>query len=76
MLTLAEAARQNALEVVSPDRLVRWRADIKAKCIAVIKAEFDNSPFAQIGNIDLSAIDGPLDDGLSDATYQLIWEME
>ncbi len=76
MLTLAAAARRDALEMLRPDHLVRWRADVKAKCLAFIQAEFENSLFAELGDIDLKAMDGPLDDGLSDATYKLIWEME
>lgn len=76
MLTLAEAARRDALEIASPDLLVRWRTDIKAKCIALIEAEFAKTPFADIKDIDTKAIESHLDDGLSDATYQLMWEME
>lgn len=76
MLTLAEAARKNALQFVRPDHLVRWRSDVRAKCIALIQAEFNKTEFAQIGDLDIRAVDGPLDDALSDATYHLIWEME
>ena len=76
MLTLAEAARKNALEAVSPDHLVRWRADMKAKCIALVKAEYAKSHWADIKDIDIKAFEGPLEDGLVDATYELIWEME
>lgn len=76
MLTLAQAARRDALEIVSRDSLVRWRADIKAECLALIKARFEKSQYAQIDNIDMKWIDGPLDDGLCDATHHLIWEME
>lgn len=75
MLTLAETARRDALDAVSHDHLVRWRADMKAKCIALIQAEFNRSPFAQIGNLDIKTIDGLLDDGLSDATYDILVEV-
>ena len=76
MLTLAEAARRDALEVATPDKLVRWRADMKARTIAFWKSEYSKTPFADIDDLDIKAADGPLDDALVDATYHLIWEME
>jgi hypothetical protein len=75
MLTLAEAARRNALEVVGPDNLTRWRAEMKAKCIAFIEAEFNKTPFAQIGDLDHKPLENNLDDGLADATYELSREL-
>lgn len=75
MLTLAEAARRDALEVASLDDLTRWRADIKARCLAMIESDYAKRPFADISDIEMKFIDGPLEDGLADATYNLIREL-
>jgi hypothetical protein len=76
MLTLAEAARRDALNTVRPDHIVRWRADVKAKCLALIASEYAKKGYDDIRDIDIKAIDGPLDDGLADATYDLTLELE
>lgn len=76
MLTLHEIARRDALEVINTSTLAAFRADLKARCLELIQAEFDKSPLAQIGNLDLKPLRDHLDDGISDALWDIEMEIE
>ena len=76
MLTLHEMARRDALEAVTAADLLKWRNTIKAKCLALIQKDFAASAFAQIGDLDAQWLDDHLTDALSDATFDVMTELE
>lgn len=75
MLTLAESARRDAMEAVDVAALDKFRAELKARVIRIILAEFNATPFAHIGDLDLKPLRDNLEDGLSDALWDIQQEI-
>jgi len=56
--------------------LKKWRAEVRAKALAFIAAEYAESPFSYIAALDIKWIDSALTDSIADATFEALLKLE
>jgi hypothetical protein len=74
-------AKVNMMRKLEPEDFTRldlneWRAAVRAKAMALIAAEYAESPYSHIAPLDAVWIDDALTDSIADATHDAWLKLE
>lgn len=74
-------AKVNMMRKLEPSDFTRsdlkdWRTEVRAKAMALIAAEYAESPYSYLADLDARWIDNALTDSISDATHDAWLKLE